>query len=342
MRRMGIVLSGLLLGGCGDVVAHRPPHETGVFCRPDRVASVEPIVLPATAPELPSDRAVGPGLFEYHSDAGIKIMVTERGEFYSIGVTPQPRHPTGDGIEISPDGRWLLRRESPHLFSYSIRDLASSEVLAVSDAYFHGWSPDSKWALFQPVLDEGPSRYVMLSLIDGSRVQSRYQPVEGEPVVAVLPDGRVITTEANAAGRMAWKQVKIVNLYEATVSAMPLTELVAAIKPGERSEAFFVSGDKPIMWLWLGQQSPDALSIIPTAMIAVDLGTGRVLVRHDITAQREGPIGVWAEDLITVKQTGTTMRLSVLDAETGRKRPFCYLSGQYDVDFRRDAGSVQG
>lgn len=101
------------------------------------------IVTDADAPPLPTDQAVGRGLYQYTNPAGPWIgLVTEAGAQYRLSSLDGAWH------DLSPGGRWLLSH-SPAESTLLLRDLTGTSVTALPDpgtpVVGTWWSIDDRW-----------------------------------------------------------------------------------------------------------------------------------------------------------------------------------------------------
>jgi DNA-directed RNA polymerase specialized sigma24 family protein len=170
VRSAGAATIGMLVVAAGIVVPQQladHPNEPRAL-GPNATPSAS---LPATAPLLPTNEAVGPAQAVYAPCRGCPaLLALADGREYSLGETI---HPPGN-ITLSPDGRWL---GIPTPDGYELRDLRGDTMYHVaapqnghvgSSFSPWAWSPDSRRLLLGYHADGNVSAYVEVDLGSGA------------------------------------------------------------------------------------------------------------------------------------------------------------------------------
>jgi hypothetical protein len=128
------------------------------------------VAVPTNAPPLPSDRPVGVAAFIY-TKAQDTFLVASDGSQYNLG----DEHALPGGLtSLSPDGRWLLRRNT-------LRDLTATTTHQVAPVGIARWSPQARWIHVEVANDT----YRRIEVATGRVTQA-------PPAEAILDDGQLV------------------------------------------------------------------------------------------------------------------------------------------------------
>ncbi|MEH0845240.1 hypothetical protein V6U81_22890 [Micromonospora sp. CPCC 205711] len=363
---LAVALAGVLVGGAAGVAFWRtssppspaPAEAAAPVTARELLAGLPGRLLPpATPTALPTDRAVGRGalLYQIEDPDGFDektgtfsrrpiYLVTASGEQFGVGLTPASLGKPSQSL--SPDGRWLaVRRDG----QWWIRDLAGATERAVPPGYeLSQWSTDSGAALLVQLSAAGQT-YTALTLPGG---KLRPLAVRGEQLssVAAFLDGRQLATVDLGVGGLNWRPLRqlTVTVRDVDGGATRSVSLATAdqLRPGEFYNAIVPlvrgGGDPPTAWVMLTRQEqvptgqPEGAPAVPaTAVVGVDLRSGRPAGRIDLVASRRGAgehfLGLAGAELLLQRWTAGAVELVAADPTTGRRRMLTSLPDEARV-----------
>jgi hypothetical protein len=244
----------------------------GTESGPSTVAAGLPARLsPANSPpDLPTDRGVGTATLGYvlraHRDNADEFrLVTSDGRQYAV--------PRADWlVGISPDGRWLLWSEPSR--RVVMRDLTGTGRYEFGPDTANGfvvaaWSPDSRRLALQILHNAASDVEDRVTLmVDLDPVAQRTVPLDrGHSVCAVRNSGDMILCPP---GDAPWTKLRLVDSVTGRISREVDLDGIGpafgriALRPDDTTVVIPTPG------------------AIPTELVAIDLGTGRVTARYPL------------------------------------------------------------
>ena len=220
-------VTGLAAAGCAP--APGSPGASAATPAGSAVPGLVPLDPAAAAPELPTDAPVGRAAFAYALGDRARL-VTVDGRQYALAANAL----AGGATQLSPDGRWLLRRDR-------LRDLTGTAERTLPRGFPRAWSPTGRWLL----VDAGAGQ-LTVETATGRTVLVRTHGI------GVLDDGTVVVGEGGGEGDdVGDPKVVRLRLVDAASGAerRSVTVDTRAVLPGEEDA---VKGRLGVIRAWFG------------------------------------------------------------------------------------------
>ncbi len=311
-RRAGVAATGtvavvlVILAGAAVVGLVNRPGPPAPAAGPPRYPAT--VSTPARAGDLPAGR-VGTAALIYAPCPLDCTPYLVLGDGRQYRLAKAGRGEATATYTLSPDGRWL---GYPTAGGFELRNLAAGTVRRLSDSGpgesdVWAWAPDSTWCLLVRHVDGAVDHLQAVDVMTGATHRLDADP--GTPL-AIREDGTVIYL--SPAGQLT---------VDPPTGITP--DLHALLHPGETVQpGNFLLGTGDRGAFVVDKPQPTDAAGRPTALLTVDLTSGRMVARTDLPASGGSgelwePRAVTATGFLMVHWTSGETQIADLDPASG-------------------------